>query len=102
MLGIKYLKAQPTVHVMQFRNGQMVRSGVGESFFYFAPLSTIVRIPVATMDAPFMLELVTLDFQTVTVQGQVGYRINDVNRICLLYTSPSPRDATLSRMPSSA
>ena len=23
-------------------------------------------------------------------------------RICLLYTSPSPRDATLSRMPSSA
>ena len=29
---------------------------------------------------------------------------NDVNRAvsCLLYTSPSPRDATLSRMPSSA
>ena len=25
-----------------------------------------------------------------------------VVRICLLYTSPSPRDATLSRMPSSA
>ena len=24
------------------------------------------------------------------------------NKICLLYTSPSPRDATLSRMPSSA
>ena len=26
----------------------------------------------------------------------------DVGNICLLYTSPSPRDATLSRMPSSA
>ena len=26
----------------------------------------------------------------------------EVNDICLLYTSPSPRDATLSRMPSSA
>ena len=26
----------------------------------------------------------------------------DYNTICLLYTSPSPRDATLSRMPSSA
>ena len=25
-----------------------------------------------------------------------------LNGICLLYTSPSPRDATLSRMPSSA
>ena len=26
----------------------------------------------------------------------------DMSGICLLYTSPSPRDATLSRMPSSA
>ena len=26
----------------------------------------------------------------------------EIKRICLLYTSPSPRDATLSRMPSSA
>ena len=26
----------------------------------------------------------------------------DVNKLCLLYTSPSPRDGLLSRMPSSA
>ena len=31
-----------------------------------------------------------------------GHGISDVNAPCLLYTSPSPRDATLSRMPSSA
>ena len=30
-----------------------------------------------------------------------GINVSDYN-ICLLYTSPSPRDATLSRMPSSA
>ena len=95
MLGIKYLKAQPTAHVIQYRNGHMVRSGVGESFFYFAPLSTIVRIPVATMDAPFMLELVTADFQSVTVQGQVGYRITDVERTAgLLDFSLSPNGHT--------
>ena len=29
-------------------------------------------------------------------------KIKDRKYICLLYTSPSPRDATLSRMPSSA
>ena len=27
---------------------------------------------------------------------------SDIKLVCLLYTSPSPRDATLSRMPSSA
>ena len=29
-------------------------------------------------------------------------RFNEVNEDCLLYTSPSPRDGLLSRMPSSA
>jgi len=29
-------------------------------------------------------------------------QFNDKGNVCLLYTSPSPRDATLSRMPSSA
>ena len=30
------------------------------------------------------------------------FKISDENIICLLYTSPSPRDRSLSRMPSSA
>ena len=36
------------------------------------------------------------------INWQVGHIIASENKICLLYTSPSPRDATLSRMPSSA
>ena len=28
--------------------------------------------------------------------------VNEANKFCLLYTSPSPRDGLLSRMPSSA
>mgnify|MGYP003312956864 CR=1 FL=1 len=31
-----------------------------------------------------------------------GFMLGTGTRICLLYTSPSPRDATLYRMPSSA
>ena len=34
--------------------------------------------------------------------GVTRFAIADGVGICLLYTSPSPRDATLSRMPSSA
>ena len=36
-----------------------------------------------------------------TFEGRSGLK-TWLHRICLLYTSPSPRDATLSRMPSSA
>ena len=38
----------------------------------------------------------------VAVMGEVGIDISGHRSDCLLYTSPSPRDATLSRMPSSA
>ena len=37
----------------------------------------------------------------VNTYGSAKVKMND-SKICLLYTSPSPRDATLSRMPSSA
>ena len=31
-----------------------------------------------------------------------NFNINKIDNLCLLYTSPSPRDKTVSRMPSSA
>ena len=36
-----------------------------------------------------------------TISDSQKYEL-DIDKFCLLYTSPSPRDATLSRMPSSA
>ena len=36
------------------------------------------------------------------VAAKIVYDAIDKIKTCLLYTSPSPRDATLSRMPSSA
>ena len=43
-------------------------------------------------------------FENGNSWGKVGAyeRIDGMINFCLLYTSPSPRDATLSRMPSSA
>jgi hypothetical protein len=80
MFGIRFIKSQPTMHLMQFRGGKLVREGAGMSFFYYAPTATVVAIPVASHDRPFMLELVTADFQSVTVQGQVTYRISEPRR----------------------
>lgn len=84
MFGIRFIKAQPTVHLMQFRGGSLVREGAGQSFTYYAPLSTLVAVPLASQDRPFILELVTADFQSVTVQGQVTYRIADPRRIAAM------------------
>ena len=36
------------------------------------------------------------------IRNRPGVKLSHMLPVCLLYTSPSPRDATLSRMPSSA
>lgn len=81
MFGIQYIKSQPTVYLMQFNRGKVVRQGAGQSFFYYAPASTLVAVPVSSQDSPFMLNMSTADFQEVTVQGQVTYRITKPEHI---------------------
>lgn len=75
MLGIGFIKSQPTTHLIEYKAGKVVREGAGLSFFYFTPTTSLVAVPVGSRDCPFMFENVTADFQTVTVQGQVTYRI---------------------------
>ena len=41
-------------------------------------------------------------YRLTSAQSDVEDIVQDTFTTCLLYTSPSPRDATLSRMPSSA
>ena len=48
------------------------------------------------------LKTLTSDDALFEHAKQLVAKLSDENYICLLYTSPSPRDATLSRMPSSA
>ena len=77
MFGIAFVKAQPTTYLLQYRGGKVVREGAGLSFFYYGPTSTVSAVPVGSRDEPFIFELVTHDFQSVTVQGQVAYRVSD-------------------------
>ncbi len=92
MFGIRYLKTEPTTFVMQYVNGVIRREGVGLSFFYYEPITSIVAVPVASTDAPFIFNEVTADFQSITVQGQLTYRIADPKRVAsLLNFSLDPR-----------
>jgi regulator of protease activity HflC (stomatin/prohibitin superfamily) len=77
MLGYRFIKTQPTQYVIQYRNGEPRRQGAGLAFWYFQPTTSIVVVPTASVNEPFIFEEVTSDFQEVTVQGQVTYRVAD-------------------------
>ncbi|MDP5240461.1 SPFH domain-containing protein [Uliginosibacterium sp. 31-16] len=95
MFGIRFIKVEPTDFVLQFKRGQVVREGAGLSFFYYGPTSSLVRVPVGSVDVPFMFEEVTADFQKVTVQGQLTYRVTDPRKLSQLMNftlAPNGRD----------
>jgi hypothetical protein len=81
MFGFRYVKFPPTTYVIQYVGGRISHQGAGLGFMYFAPTSTLVAIPVQSMEAQFMLSQVTSDFQEVTVQGSITFKIVDPIKI---------------------
>src|SRR6266568_1766563 len=84
MFGLRFIKTQPNQYVIQFRNGRPHRQGAGLSILYFGPTSSLVVVPTASVNEPFIFEEVTADYQEVTIQGQVIYRIADPLRTASL------------------
>jgi hypothetical protein len=101
MFGISYIKVDPTTFVLHYSNGKIVREGKGLSFFYLAPSSSIVAVPVGSHDVPFIFNETTLDFQSITIQGQLTYRLVDPKRVANLlnFTLSSDRRTYVSEDP---
>jgi hypothetical protein len=77
MFGFKHIKFDAMTYVLHFKNGTIKREGRGLSFFYFSPNSSIVAIPMGSNDLPFIFSESTNDYQTVTIQGQISYKITN-------------------------
>ncbi|MBC8061029.1 MAG: SPFH domain-containing protein [Clostridiaceae bacterium] len=84
MLGFRFIKFQPSEFVLKYKNGKVVKAGSGIAFYYYVPTTSIVVVPLGSIDEPFIFEGLTLDYQTVTIQGQVTYRIIDQSKVCNL------------------
>jgi len=98
--GFRYIKAAPTTYTIQYVNGKPTREGAGLSFFYFVPNSVIVQVPISSVDVPFVFNEISADFQDVTLQGQLTYRISDAKQLArLLNFSVSPYGRYLSDDP---
>jgi hypothetical protein len=97
---LAYMKASPTTYVLHYRGGRLRREGPGLAFWYWLPASSIVSIPLASRDVPFVFNEVTADFQAVTIQGQLTYRVADPRRLAeLLDFSIRPGGAYVSDDP---
>ena len=67
-----------------------------------SPHSLASRALVFSNEEPVTVFPATPERLMMVVDGSAGCYVWPEDRVCLLYTSPSPRDGLLSRMPSSA
>lgn len=81
MFGIKFIKFDSMTFVMQYKHGIVKREGKGLSFYYYAPTSSITAIPLGSKDIQFIFNETTKDFQTITIQGQITYKIENPKQL---------------------
>jgi len=79
-----YVKIPATHYALHFQQGRIRHEGPGLSFFYYSPSATIVSVPIGSTDAPFAFVESSADFQSVTVQGQLTYRVVDPKKVASL------------------
>ncbi len=81
MLGIKYIKFDAMTYVMHYKKGKLVQEGRGLAFYASNRKSSIVAVPMGSSDIPFIFTEMTSDFQTITVQGQITYQVDNPKKL---------------------
>lgn len=84
MFGIRFIKVQPTTYLLQYANGRVYREGRGLAFFYFAPTTSLVAVPMESTEVPFIFNLVSSDFQELSLQGQITFRVVEPQKLAQL------------------
>lgn len=75
-IPLRHFRSEPNCHVQRYRSGKLRGSGRGLSF-WFAPFWTsITELPCDDRDLPFLFHGRSRDFQDITVQGTLTYRIS--------------------------
>jgi regulator of protease activity HflC (stomatin/prohibitin superfamily) len=73
----RHLRADPSMHVLAYRGGKRWRQGRGLSL-WFMPLSvSLAEVPVDDRELSILFHGRTGDYQDVTVQGVLTYRIEN-------------------------
>ncbi|MDQ0584003.1 SPFH domain-containing protein [Streptomyces rishiriensis] len=76
-LGWRHLRGAPTAHVRHHRSGKLAHDGPGLSFWFRSLSAALSEVPVDDRELAMTFHARTVDFQDVTVQATVTYRISE-------------------------
>lgn len=77
----RHLRGDPSFHILRFRRGVLRQSGRGLSFWFHPMNTSIVEIPMDDRELPFLYHARSREFQDVTVQGVISFRVTDPEKL---------------------
>lgn len=75
------LRSDASHHVIRYRAGKVRQSGRGLVFWFRPDLASIAELPMEDRETTVFLKGRSADFQTVSLQGVIGWRIADPERL---------------------
>ena len=77
MFILKYFKGEPNTYVIRYKDGKVRKYGEGLTFWYWPHNTSIAIVPVVSQDAPFIFHESTRDYQEISIQGVLSYRLTN-------------------------
>lgn len=81
---LKFFKGDPSKYIIKYVGGKIKKKGLGISFYYFDHNSSVISIPATTTDFNFIFNETTKNFQKISIQGHLTYKIKDPLKMALL------------------
>jgi regulator of protease activity HflC (stomatin/prohibitin superfamily) len=78
---IRHFRTDPTFHVLRYRGGRVRRRGRGLAFWFLPMSASIAEVPVDDRELVLTFHARSSDFQQVSVQGVITYRVVDPDRL---------------------
>ena len=72
---LRHLRSEPTSHVLHYRGGRLRREGPGLAFWFRQIDTAIAEVPIDDRELPFLFHARSGDFQELTVQGAINFRV---------------------------
>lgn len=74
---VNHLRADTTAYVQHLRNGDVKHAGPGLAFWFRPATAALAEVPLDDREQALLFHARTADFQDVTVQATVTYRVTD-------------------------
>ena len=78
---VSQLRSEASRHVVRYRNGRVRQSGRGLVFWFQPETASISEVPMDDREMTLFVQGRSRDFQSVAVQGTVGWHVADPERL---------------------